>query len=40
MEVDPALIFGLPAEEMWEAAIRKLGTDPSALQTSYGYGVH
>jgi putative transcriptional regulator len=36
MEVDPALIFGLPPDEMWEAAIRKLGTDPSALQTSYG----
>lgn len=36
MEVDPGLIFGSPPEEMWEAAIRRLGTDPSALQTSYG----
>jgi putative transcriptional regulator len=35
-EVDPALIFGVPAEQMWETAIRRLGTDPSKLQTSSG----
>ena len=35
-EVDPRLIFGVPPERMWEAAIRRLGTDPSALQTSSG----
>lgn len=34
--VDPALIFGVPPEEMWETAIRRLGTDPAALQTSSG----
>lgn len=36
MDVDPHLIFGVPAEQMWETAIRKLGADPSALQTSSG----
>jgi putative transcriptional regulator len=35
-EVDPRLIFGVPPEQMWETAIRRLGTDPSALQTSSG----
>jgi putative transcriptional regulator len=35
-DVDPKLIFGVPPEEMWETAIRRLGTDPSALQTSSG----
>ena len=35
-DVDPHLIFGVPPEEMWETAIRRLGTDPSALQTSSG----
>lgn len=40
-DVDPLLIFGVPPEEMWEAAIRRLGTDPAALQTSPGTsGVH
>lgn len=39
LDVDPALIFNTPAEEMWEAAIRRLGTDPSALQQSSS-GVH
>ena len=34
--VDPALIFGVPADEMWETAIRRLGADPAALQTSSG----
>ena len=39
--VDPKLIFSVPPEEMWETAIRRLGTDPSALQTSSGTsGVH
>ena len=39
--VDPKLIFGVPPEEMWEAAIRRLGADPSAFQTSSGTsGVH
>ena len=36
MEVDPALIFGVPAEQMWETALRRLGADPSALQRSFG----
>ena len=30
-EVDRDLIFDVPAEEMWEAAIRRLGADPSTL---------
>src|SRR4029079_15630313 len=36
MDVDPALIFSVPAEEMWQTAIRRLGADPSALQQSSG----
>lgn len=36
LEVDPALIFGVPPEQMWEAALRRLGTDPSSLQSSSG----
>ena len=35
-DVEPALIFGVPPEQMWEAAIRRLGADPAALQTSSG----
>jgi putative transcriptional regulator len=35
-DVDPLLIFGVPPEQMWETAIRRLGTDPSALQASSG----
>jgi len=35
-DVDPGLIFGVPAEQMWERAIRRLGADPAALQTSSG----
>ena len=35
-DVDPLLIFGVPPDEMWEAAIRRLGTDPAALQASSG----
>jgi len=34
--VDPRLIFGVPADQMWETAIRRLGADPAALQTSSG----
>jgi len=34
--VDPSLIFDVPAEQMWEAAIRRLGSDPSSFQTSTG----
>ncbi len=34
--VDPSLIFGVPPHQMWETAIRRLGTDPSALQASSG----
>ena len=36
LDVDPTIIFGVPAEEMWETAIRRLGADPAALQTSSG----
>jgi putative transcriptional regulator len=36
MDVDPALIFTVPPDQMWETAIRKLGADPSALQQSSG----
>ena len=36
MEVDPGLIFGVPHELMWETALRRLGTDPAKLQTSFG----
>ena len=36
MDVDPTLIFGVPPDQMWEAAIRRLGADPAALQTSSG----
>ena len=34
-EVDPSLIFGVAPEAMWETAIRRLGTDPSALQIEF-----
>jgi len=30
------LVFDVPLESMWETAIRRLGADPSALQTSHG----
>ena len=36
LDVDPKLIFSVPPEQMWETAIRRLGTDPSMLQTSPG----
>lgn len=32
------IVFDTPAEAMWEAAIRRLGADPSAL--TMGHGVH
>jgi putative transcriptional regulator len=34
--VEPDLIFGTSSDQMWEAAIRRLGADPSALQGSSG----
>jgi putative transcriptional regulator len=30
------LVFGTPVNEIWEKTIRRLGADPSALQTSSG----
>lgn len=33
---DADLVFETPLESMWEAAIRRLGADPSALQSSSG----
>jgi putative transcriptional regulator len=36
IDVDPALIFSVPPELMWETAIRRLGTDPAKLQVSSG----
>jgi putative transcriptional regulator len=36
MEVDPSLIFHTPPDQMWEIALRRLGTDPSQLATSSG----
>jgi putative transcriptional regulator len=35
-DVDSALVFSTPPERMWEASIRRLGADPSALQGSRG----
>ena len=35
-DVDPDLIFNTPADQMWEAAIRRLGADPATLQMSRG----
>jgi putative transcriptional regulator len=34
--VEPDLIFGTAAETMWEAAIRRLGAEPSMLHGSSG----
>lgn len=34
--VDVDLVFDTPPEAMWETTIRRLGADPSALQTSSG----
>lgn len=36
LTVEPALIFGVPPDDMWEAAIRRLGADPATLQSSPG----
>jgi putative transcriptional regulator len=36
MDVDAGLIFNVPAELMWETALRRLGTDPAKLQMSFG----
>ena len=35
-DVDVDLVFDTDASIMWETAIRRLGADPSALQTSHG----
>lgn len=35
-DLDLDLIFDVAADRMWETAIRRLGADPSALQTSHG----
>ncbi len=35
-DVDLDLVFDIDASRMWETAIRRLGADPSALQTSHG----
>jgi len=35
-DIDRDLIFSTPADRMWEAAIRRLGADPAALQMSRG----
>ena len=35
-DVELDLVFDVPTSLMWETAIRRLGADPSALQTSHG----
>jgi len=35
-DVDPALIFNTPADEMWETALRRLGANPAALHAKGG----
>ena len=35
-DVSLDIVFGTKPAEMWEAAIRRLGVDPTALQTSSG----
>lgn len=35
-DVNRDLVFNTPPERMWEAAIRRLGADPAALQMSRG----
>lgn len=37
-DVDPAFVFNTPPAELWEAAIKRLGVEPSQLQQ--GHGVH
>jgi putative transcriptional regulator len=39
LDVDADLIFSVPPDLMWETALRRLGTDPAKLQTSF-QGVH
>lgn len=39
MDVDPALIFNTPPDQMWETALRRLGADPAGLQITSG-GIH
>lgn len=36
LKVDPELIFGVPPEQMWELAIRRLGKSPLSFQISPG----
>lgn len=36
LPVQSDLVFETPLDRMWETAIRRLGADPSALQTSSG----
>jgi putative transcriptional regulator len=35
-DIDRDVLFGTPADRMWETAIRRLGADPAALQMSRG----
>jgi putative transcriptional regulator len=35
-DIDLDLVFDIEPLQMWETAIRRLGTDPSGLQTSHG----
>lgn len=35
-DVDHALLFETPSEQMWDRAIRRLGADPAALHVSRG----
>ena len=35
-DVELDLVFEVESGSMWETAIRRLGADPSALQTSHG----
>jgi putative transcriptional regulator len=37
-DIELDLVFDVPAERMWETAIRRLGADPALLQM--GHGVH
>jgi putative transcriptional regulator len=37
-DIDLKVVFETPADQMWESAIRRLGTDPGSLQL--GSGVH
>lgn len=37
-DVDPALVFDAPADEMWDRAVRSVGIDPQNVVQ--GFGVH